>query len=391
MKIICGPAKFNFAPLKGDVEVVLFERSKVDSQGSVGAAVMARILRQKLDVAPRAWDFLSIALSVVAADLAGHRDKSADGWTREFELHIAVADAAFWSSQVSILEDLLKFLTTDRWRLKFLDGGEIPTPDGDPVRPPEDCVALLSGGLDSFVGVSDLISSGKRPFAVSQSVRGDAEKQKQLASTIGGGLRHLQLNHNAVLPDPENPPSQRARSIVFLAYGIAAATTLAKYHKGDEIVLYLCENGFITINPPLTPARIGSLSTRTSHPVVLALLKKILQAAGLRVRIENPYRHKTKGEMLANCQNQALLKAHAHETTSCGRFKRFGYRHCGRCIPCLIRRAAFHSCGVTDKTEYVHGDISVDDAERARFDDIRAAAMAIEQVRQDGLALPSHS
>ena len=346
---------------------------------------MSEILRQKLDPAPRAWDFLSIALAVIAADLAGHRNISPDGWTREFELKVSVADAQFWTSQTQILQKLLQFLTTDRWRLTFVDGGLTLPSNPKPTRPSEDSIVLLSGELDSFVGVLDLISSGYKPFAVSQSVRGDAEKQRELASVIGGGLRHLQLNHNADLLDPETPPSQRSRSIAFYAYGVLAATMLARYHAGDEIVLNVCENGFISVNPPLTPSRLGSLSTRTSHPVVLALLQKIIYAAGLRVRIENPYRFRTKGEMLAGCKDQELLNAYAHITTSCGRFKRFGYKHCGRCIPCLIRRAAFHSWKVEDKTEYVYKNISTKGASQAKFDDVRAAAMAIEEVKQDGI------
>ncbi len=385
MKILCAPADFDFDRFNVDCEVVLYEYSQQGTRGSIGVPVLREIAKQKLVPAPRGWDFLSIALSVMAADLAGHRDRSPDGWTREFDLHIAVTEPTFWSSQAKPLQDLLQFLTTDRWQLTFLGGSKIPTADAKPVRPQEDSVVLLSGGLDSFIGVVDLVKSGQKPFAVSQSVRGDAEKQRQLASLIGGGLRHLQLNHNAVLPNPENPPSQRARSIVFFAYGVLAATTLAKYQAGQETVLNVCENGFITVNPPLTGARLGSLSTRTSHPVVLALLQRVLNAADLRVRIDNPYRHRTKGEMLASCKDQALMQEYAYQTTSCGRFKRFGYKHCGRCIPCLIRRAAFHSWGIPDKTEYVYADLSIDEHEHAKFDDVRAAAMAVEEVKQTGI------
>ena len=86
------------------------------------------------------------------------------------------------------------------------------------------------------------------------------EKQDEFASLIGGGLSHLRLNHNAHVPDPEDMPSQRARSIAFMAYGVLSATSLDRYHSGERITLYLCENGFISINPPLTDMRLGSLS-----------------------------------------------------------------------------------------------------------------------------------
>ena len=29
------------------------------------------------------------------------------------------------------------------------------------------------------------------------------------------------------------------------------ATALARYHEGKDVTLYVCENGFISINPPL--------------------------------------------------------------------------------------------------------------------------------------------
>ena len=385
MKLICAPKDYAFKGTSKVLDVVLYGQADRPTRGSVGAAVTDKIFREKLRAATRAWDFLSLALSVIAADLAGHRNMSPDGWTREFELEISVADPAFWNTQRSLVGKLLEFLTTDRWQISFMEGGISPTPPKQPVLPPEDCVALLSGGLDSFIGNVDLVTDGRKPFAVSQTVRGDAEQQRSFAQTIGGGLRHLQINHNAEVPNPENPPSQRARSLVFFAYGVLAATTLKRYHAGESVTLYICENGFISINPPLTGARLGSLSTRTTHPVLFGLLQQLLDAAGLRVRVENPYQLKTKGEMLRDCTNKALLHAHASETTSCGRFKQFGYKHCGRCVPCLVRRAAFRTAEMNDTTKYVYKNLGRDDKDYAGFDDVRSVAMAVTQVKTDGL------
>ena len=385
MKLVCAPKDYSFKGTSKVLEVVLYGPADRPTRGSVGAAVADKISREKLNGATRAWDFLSLALSVIAADLAGHRNMSADGWTREFELEISVADPAFWNAQRELVGKLLEFLTIDRWKISFMGGGISPASPTQPVLPPEDCVALLSGGLDSFIGNVDLVSDGRKPFAVSQTVRGDAENQRSFAKTIGGGLRHLQINHNAEVPNPENPPSQRARSLIFFAYGVLAATTLKCYHAGDNVTLYVCENGFISINPPLTGARLGSLSTRTTHPVLFGLLQQLLDVAGLRVHMENPYQLKTKGEMLRDCTNKALLNAHASDTTSCGRFKQFGYKHCGRCVPCLVRRAAFHTAKMRDTTEYVYVDLGCDDAEHAGFDDVRSVGMALAQVKADGL------
>jgi hypothetical protein len=219
---------------------------------------------------------------------------------------------------------------------------------------------------------------------VSQVSQGDKKTQSYFAAKIGGGLRHLQLNHNANCPG-QNERSQRARSLLFLAYGVLAATTLKRYHEGHPVPLYVCENGFMSINPPLTSARIGSLSTRTTHPVFLGLFQRLIDITGLQVHVTTPYRFYTKGEMLSQCANQDFLRKNARQATSCGRFARNGYKHCGRCVPCLVRRAAFHAWQERDRTVYVYRDLSRDDDDHARFDDVRSAAMAVAEVRAEGL------
>lgn len=385
MKLVCAPNGYAFSGAGDVMEIVLYGRTDRPTRGGAGGSIKDEIKRWNLHPASKAWDFLSLGLAVTAADLAGHRKWSPDGWTREFELKVSVADPTFWNKERDLVSRLLGFLTTDKWEVNFIGGGFSPKPPRTAVLPTEDCVTLLSGGLDSFIGNLDLVATGRQPFAVSQTVRGDADKQRSFARVIGGGLKHLQINHNSKVPNPENPPSQRARSLIFIAYGVLAATTLKRYHAGGSIMLYVCENGFISINPPLTGSRLGSLSTRTTHPVVFSLVQQLMDAAGLRVRLENPYQLKTKGEMLRECKNKVLLRTHASETTSCGRFKQFGYTHCGRCVPCLVRRAAFRASGMTDKSKYVYLDLGRDDEEHAGFDDVRSVAMAIAEAKSDGL------
>lgn len=385
MKLICAPKDYAFPDGDDSLGIILYDAASADHLGCAGAAVRYQIIKDKLAPSTRAWDFLSLALAVTAADLAGHRDESPDGWTREFDLKVATVEPQFWNGQRELVNQLLGFLTTDKWNVDFIDGGEEAPSVNCLVHPPEDSVVLLSGGLDSTIGAIDLVASGARPFAVSQIVRGDAENQRHFAQSIGGGLRHLQLNHNADVPDPENPPSQRARSLIFLAYGVLASTALAQYHDGGTVTLYLCENGFISVNSPLTPSRIGSLSTRTTHPYFLRMVRALLEAAELRVSIVNPYQLRTKGEMLEECHDQGLLRTFASRTVSCGRYKHFGYKHCGRCVPCLVRRAAFLKWGVNDDTPYIYEDLGRDDEDHSSFDDVRSVAMAIQEVGSIGI------
>lgn len=381
MKFVCGPAGFQVRAVEQAMSVVIYGQAE-KGQVSVGGYTRHLLEKSHLEISAQAWDFLSIALSVVAADFTDLRAKSADGWTRSLELHIAVQDPVLWNDQARALEAALGFLTTDVWTFVFHPGGYGPPAQLQALHPREDSVALLSGGMDSLIGAIDLVAQGVKPYAVSQIVRGDGQKQHDFAHSLG--LSRIGLNHVTKSPGPQEP-SQRARSIVFLAFGLAVATSLDRYHQGGRVPLYICENGFIAINPPLTVTRLGSLSTRTAHPEYLGRLQQIFDAAGINVQIKNPYALMTKGEMLDGCRNQGLLKQHAVASTSCGRFQRFGYKHCGRCVPCQVRRAAFMRwSGMCDSTHYVYDNLSIDKPQYARFEDVRSVGMAVASASMDG-------
>lgn len=369
----------------GELPVSLYEQPTGTVMYSAGTDLLRRVNRAGLVPVPRAWDLLTIALSVVAADMIVQRGGSPDGWTRELALRTAVSDPGFWTSQQVLLETQLRFLTTDVWGLGFLPGGIVPKPPREKRQYKGDanCTTLLSGGLDSLIGLIDLVDAGYRPYAVSQIQTGDAERQAKFAEVAG--VPQLALNHNVHSPhDLER--SQRARSFIFLAYGVLVATSMPGYASGETITLYVCENGYISLNPSLIASRLGSLSTRTTHPYFLKLFQELLDKAGLRVRIVNPYQLQTKGDMLIGCKDQSLLVRYACEATSCGRFGRNGYRHCGRCVPCLVRRAAFHKWGQSDTTDYVYEDLAKPDESHAGSDDVRVVGMAIARLNEEHLA-----
>ncbi len=383
MKVICSQSERQLLDHGGDAKkVLLFARTNDEAIGNIGAAVRETLEHHKHLPDPKAWDFVALALSVYAADQLIHRDTSSDGWTREIELTVSVADPTFWNSQRNLIDAAFQFLTTDRWSITFDAATERLTTPKEVARFAETSVCLLSGGMDSLIGAVDLAAATEKALLVSQVALGDRDKQKAFADALR--LTHLQLTHGGALPG-DNEQSTRSRSIVFIAYGVMAATLLEPYEKSD-VVLRIPENGFMSINSPLTDARLGGLSTRTTHPVFVHLIQAILDAAKLRVRLTNPYQFKTKGEMLKECKDQDFIKKHASESTSCGRFVRTGYKHCGRCVPCLVRRSAFLAAGMKDATVYKYDELSKDDSDHARFDDVRSAAMAVETVKLDGLA-----
>lgn len=384
MRILCAPETFSFDQHSADLNVVLYAQAPLPNFGCIGEAVSRTIRQRKLFPPPRAWDFLSIALSSFAADLAGHRSRSPDGWTRQFDLCIAVNDAEFWNSLRDELASMLQFLTTDLWSFEFVEGGYHPAPPSNHMTQKGDCVTLLSGGLDSLVGAIDLAAEGHSPVTVSHIARGDQDRQAKFPKLIGGGLNSILLGHGGKVPNGETPASQRSRSIVFISYAVLVGTCLESWSKTESTKCFVSENGFISLNPPLTVLRIGSLSTRTTHPTYFRRLQSIFNRAGFNLEIDNRYSFKTKGEMLIGSQDQALLKQLAHTSTSCGRFLHYNYKHCGRCVPCLVRRSAFLRWGEDDQTTYLFDNLGKDNDAHAGFDDVRAAAMACLRQEQVG-------
>ena len=288
-----------------------------------------------------AWDFLSIAMSIFAADRFVLRSASEDGWTRVSSVDVAVQNPAIWDPQRERLAAAFRFLTGDIWHLSF-------SPDGDeaPAFPAQltdrDCICLFSGGLDSLLGAIKLQAEGRTPLLVSQGSPKEISPQVALSEAIGLAQHRFEGRVSEKWRVPYEG-STRGRSLIFFAYGVLAASAL---ELGEVIVP---ENGFIAINPPLTRRRLGSLSTRTTHPHLLKELSEILDAVGIRVCLHNIFEGKTKGEMLAECSHPQLGLL-ASRSYSCGKGKRLN-KQCGRCIPCLIRRASFHASGVADMTE----------------------------------------
>jgi hypothetical protein len=342
----------------GRIPVLMYgRRPPRDRMGSIGGPVLAEVRRLGVPANARAFDFLTIAMAVTAADTFVDRASAHDGWAREFTLRIPLADPEPWRPVISLLEQALQFLSGDSWTIGLYPGGPpppMPQTRGRRINlAGQDCVSLFSGGLDSAIGALDLLAGGKRPILISHSYRGDADRQNMIGARLPVTVPRFSANANPVSKlDEPNDVQMRTRSFNFIAYGALVAATLADQGNISlPVDLLVPENGLIALNPPLTFRRIGSLSTRTTHPYFLALVQRIFDAVAIPVRISNPYALKTKGEMLAECEDQTTLTAIARHTVSCGKWKRKNIQ-CGKCVPCLIRRASFHNARMTDHTLY---------------------------------------
>lgn len=386
-RVFCGPKDHIPTQREVGVEYVsMYEHEGLADVSTVGTSLIKDILASGVAPNARSWDFLSLALAVNAADNVLERAPSPDGWTRQIELEVVLYEPEPYQALAKEIEQALRFLTGDFWRLTFVDGGYPPPRPKSPVRFDADCVCLLSGGLDSLVGALNLTEQGRQPLLVSQTARGDKETQSLFATGLGGNERHLQWNQN-IRPKVEDiEGSTRGRSIGFFAFAAVAADHLSTVRPDlpRPIGVIVPENGLISLNVPLNPGRVGSLSTKTTHPVFMDRLQKLWDALGMPAVLHLPYAAKTKGEMMAECRVPDVLAQVATQATSCGRFVRNGYKHCGRCVPCLVRRASFIRAGIEDNTTYVYPMLS-----GAQLDndpnDIGAVAAAVLKVEQNGV------
>jgi hypothetical protein len=350
--------------------------------GTIGAKAMDAAERLRVRPSAAAVDFLSIAMAVTAADTFVMRGDAPDAWARSFEIVLPLAEPERWKALKKELEAALLFLSSDEWSFDFVLGGAAPPANSVIKRRRRvvdvsraDCVSLFSGGLDSAIGALDLIASGKRPLLVSHAPHGDADKQEKVASLLPATCQRLSVNAYPVLQGVDED-SMRTRSFQFIALGTMAAETVGSFHGGTNVELFISENGLIGLNPPLTARRLGSHSTRTAHPYFLRSIGGILSAAGLPVTLINPYRHTTKGEMIAAYGAAASFRKFASETVSCGKWKRRN-QQCGRCVPCLIRRASLHRAGIVDDTSYQYPDLHAVMQDEDGRDDLIAVQAAI--------------
>jgi 7-cyano-7-deazaguanine synthase in queuosine biosynthesis len=356
---------------------------------------MADAVRLGMSPTEIALDLLILAALVYAADTRIPRVAFAqDSWSREIRLELPVHDPARWTAAAPLLQRLLRFLSGDIWEVVFRPRSPALmalAPQRPLQAPTYDGVCLFSGGLDSLVGTINLLSAGRRPLLVSHAAEGatsDAQNTLiELLSKRFGATDRLRfwIAFTKTLLDQEGSKEDTTRARSFLFF--AAATFAASAVFDREITIAVPENGLISLNVPLDPLRLGSLSTRTTHPFYLARWNELLQALAIPARLETPYLHKTKGEMLADCADQELLRVALAGSMSCssptkGRWIGRSTEHCGYCVPCLIRRAAITAAFGDDPTPYTLQDLRARNLNTASSEgrQVRSFQLAAERV-----------
>lgn len=328
-------------PLKDDTGTLLHGISKS----------MTDLAQHGIHPSEDGLDLICLAALVYLADTRISRAKhSQDGWTREIAITIPVYNEEMWKAISSIFTRMLNYLTGDRWDINFCER-EAVLPDTLLERASFDVVSLFSGGMDSLISTINHLEQNRNIALISHA--GDAftkNAQQKLLTELESKYPNNRPQYfnlwmvfkKNILIDGNVENSTRSRSFLFIAFGIFALTGI-----NGVSVLQVPENGLIALNVPLDELRIGSHSTRTTHPFYMNLWNTTLAGLKLPYTVENPYWNKTKGEMAEECFNKDFLLRTMGISTSCAhpsasRWFRHAPQHCGNCVPCIIRRAAMH-------------------------------------------------
>ncbi|MBK4807792.1 hypothetical protein CU037_2569 [Enterococcus faecium] len=359
MKQLVGKANFNNELFEIDLEDNKIQKNNF----------WDRFLKNELFSYPstEAIDLMYLSEFVYFCDRNFMRELNNDGWKRDISLSIPVLNIKKFEDKKDIIQDLLNFLSGDTWNLSFFKRKETDNEKryrskcADRDQNYISNVCMFSGGLDSFIGAIDLLEKEEKQIFVSHygGSKGTLKYQDLLREQLMG--KYPSLNENdffqfyiapQIQHKDRNEDTTRSRSLLFFSHAISIATSVGANK------LIIPENGFISLNVPLTPARIGSSSTRTTHPYYFLLFENLLEGLGINIEIYNPFKYLTKGQMIKNCKNRNFLEKNIVNTMSCSKpdhARWNGYNepiHCGYCIPCTIRRASILEGKFIDKTEY---------------------------------------
>jgi hypothetical protein len=309
-------------------------------------------------------DLVALAVLTFLADRTVRRPSK--GWEREIELDLPVYDVEGWQALAGDIAKTLEILTADTWILNFRKRTPAKA-QKVAERPSIDRVLLFSGGADSLCGAVRSLAAGERLLLVSHwDWAGHSAYQRRLARWLARRfpnqvkLRQHQLARRSTQIGGGafgDEPTRRSRSLLFIALGLAHASI------EPRAPLWVAENGYAALNPPLAGERRGALSTRTTHPIVLDQLRRFITAVGGHGELSNPFSSATKGEMysevvgvLGKDDAEKLLSmshscAHVRWATGTGLPPD---TQCGVCFGCLVRRSAFLAAGLHDRTTYLH-------------------------------------
>ncbi|WP_366192420.1 hypothetical protein [Meridianimarinicoccus marinus] len=314
----------------------------------------------RAEIDPLHLDLLEIASTVFFADGAvprggPTRPEMGSSWRRSFSFTIPVRNPTFWNRPDvgAALVNTVGFLTEDSVSFAFTekatDVERQPFLDLDPTGAAFDAeeVILFSGGLDSFAGALEALSttSAKVILLTHRSAQKAIPRQVELGKHLADRFPNRMLHINVLARrrgQEASDSSQRSRSFLFAALGQVVAGVFG----ARRVSFY--ENGVISHNLPISPQVVGAMATRTTHPLALRELDRLMQTLGeTYAPIENRYKWMTKRDVVERIAQNGGADS-ISRTVSCTSIREQTtlHTHCGTCSQCLDRRFAILAAGL---------------------------------------------
>jgi 7-cyano-7-deazaguanine synthase in queuosine biosynthesis len=308
------------------------------------------------DWKPKLYDLLVVAAASEFCDQIQRRP--GHGWARNFDVRIAVHDAAVWSAPevCDALIDTLNFLTGDVWRFRFEERRTRESPPKQsmlPLSPRRSIIMPFSEGLDSLA-VYTLANAGERDELVRVRLGKGGVDAKTL---LKDRLPFARVPYGVSAPKrPES--SARSRGFKF-AVVTAIAASLSKVSR-----IVVTESGQGALGPVLLRSSHAYPDYRV-HPAFSRKMEHLFAAlTGDKVEYEYPRLWHTKGETLAEAARLPDAPDFLR-TRSCWQSAQQvsvdkSRRQCGVCAACMLRRVSMLTAGLNEPREtYVWEDLDV--------------------------------
>ncbi len=341
-------------------------------------------------------DLMRIACAAYLADRLTARPRS---FSRRISITVQIEEPDRWSSSlVSEMQRLLTWLTGDNWTVSLVQAQNVPSvPTIQTTLPIElpalDEVVMLSGGLDSLAGAALVVNNHRRRLflSVSDGTRSVLKAQRHVKEWVESVLDNDRSSFTAITfyqGERKREASSRSRSLLYMSLTIAHAASL----NASQVIVP--ENGYTSINPPLTPSRGGALSTRSTHPTTFWRLNSILRQLELPIAVSNPHSSITKGKLVQQAIATGLpgFTEAVANSISCGKPSASRFiggnpnLNCGLCIPCIVRRGSILGAGISDPTKYLCTTMAGAELQQlveSRNDDTMAVRLAIADPPQE--------
>lgn len=280
---------------------------------------------------------------VVYTDFYTPRDEDSDN-LKKLTINVPVNNIDLFNSIKDDVNHLVKYVTNgENWNINFYQIKSLKFIDNNHLEVNSikyNSIALLSGGLDSLAG-TQFEKDNNTIFITFQTNSIELNNSSKIYKDLIKKDTNTRVEILKKNFKYNSHYTERTRSLMFLASSII----YADYYDINRIKIY--ENGIMSLNPKFNFSR---RVTKTTNQKTIFLFNNILKKLGIKTFVINPFKYKTKAEVIQFIPSNYLNYV-KNDTRTCSknsgiihfRNKDKGNFHCGVCIACVLRQIGMHN------------------------------------------------